>query len=206
MGQDPVAICKAANAAAKERYAEKDVAGMMVVAEAGFARALADAAAHPDLAIELKRAAKVLTYNAAANCWPGWDDPGIEISAETLAHGLVLAERSRALVAELGLDAREAATANWLVGALQMAGGRHAEAIAAFAEARAAFEANGASTSVLMAEGYRALARKLASPEDPAAAAEFEECCARLAATDSKEATFFRQQLLTADRIFAAPS
>src|SRR6185369_15902652 len=202
MSQDPVAICKAADAAAKERYAGKDVAGMLVVAEAGFARALADAAAQPDLASELKRAAKVLAYNAAANCWPGWGDAGIEIDADDLARGLVLAERSRALVAELGLDGVEAGTSDWLIGALLMAAGQHAAAIAAFVQARATFQAKGAAPSALMAEGYRALTQKLAAPQDRAAAAEFAHCCVRLAAMDSKEAAFFRQQLLTAERIF----
>jgi hypothetical protein len=101
MTEDPVAICKAAGAAAKERYAGKDVAGMLALAEAGFARALADAAAHPDRASELRRAAKALAYNAAANCWPGWGDEGIEIDAESLARGVPGEQRS-----DPGLDGR----------------------------------------------------------------------------------------------------
>jgi hypothetical protein len=202
MTEDPVAICKAAGAAAKERYAGKDVAGMLAVAEAGFARALADAAAHPDRAAELRRAAKALAYNAAANCWPGWGDEGIEIDAESLARGIALAEGSRALVVELGADAQETGRADWLLGALWMAAGQNAAALDAFAQARAAFQASNVPTQALMAEGYHALARKRADPQDRAVSAEFADCCARLAETGSKEATFFRQQLLTAARIF----
>jgi hypothetical protein len=202
MGEDPVAVCNAANAAAKERYAGKDVAGMLAVAEAGFARATADAAAHPDLAPAVRRAAKVLAYNAAANCWPGWGDEGIAIDAASLARGLALAERSRALVVELGLGEQETGRADWLLGALRMAAGQHAAALYAFAQARAAFQAGNVPTQALMAEGYHALARKCAAPQDRAAAAEFAACCARLAEAGGKEAGFFHRQLLTADRIF----
>ena len=204
MNTDPVAACSAAGKAAQERYAAKDVAGMLVVAEAGIAEALRAADANADLAPELRRAAKKLAYNVAAKGGPGWGDEGIVIDAEIVARGLSLAEQSRALVLKLDLGDRERGTADWLVGALEMAAARTEAAINAFDEACAAFRAARAEAQVLMAEGYRALARKLAAPEDEAAADDFAAACRRLAELGSKEAGFFRHQLLTADEILAA--
>src|SRR5215831_4028273 len=43
------------------------------------------------------------TYNAAADCWPGWGEPGTPRDAPSLRSALTIAQRSVELGARLGL-------------------------------------------------------------------------------------------------------
>jgi len=74
------------------------------------------------------------------------------------AEGLKLAERSLALVEELGLGDKAIGSSLWLVGALEMAAGRLSTAIAQFRRAEEAFEAAQLAEPAAMA--------RIASPGD----------------------------------------
>jgi hypothetical protein len=183
----------------------KNVPTMTAVAWAaiGFGLDCAAASPHAESAIRYKARARAVAYNAGANCWPGWGD-AVEIQPADIAEGLKLAERSYELVEELGLGDKAIGSSLWLVGALQMASGRSSAAIAQFTRAEEAFQAAQLPVQASMARGYVALAEK-ALPESHRSGTESLATILRsLRDMGSREAHFFADQLLTADRIFSA--
>lgn len=183
----------------------KNVPAMIVIAReaVGFGLICAEAAAGSELEIRYKTRVRAIAYNAGANCWPGWGDP-VEIDAADIAEGLKFAERNQQLVEELGLGGKESGGAHWLVGALLMAAGQPSSAAAEFQRAEKAFHAAQLPVYTAMAQGYAALASK-ASPESRFRGGEMLEAILQtLRAMESKEAQFFADQLVTADRIFSS--
>jgi hypothetical protein len=144
--------------------------------------------------------ARAIAYNAAANCWPGWGDP-VEITSADIAEGLKLAERNYELVVELGLGDKAIGSAFWLIGALRMAAG-DSTAIVRFRHAGEAFRAAELPAQEAMARAYAALAAKLQS--HPAGSESLDAALASLRSMESREAQFFADQLVTAERIFSA--
>jgi hypothetical protein len=181
----------------------KDVTGMIAVAEAGVAFCLDQARRAKDAAhaTTLKTTAKTIAFNAGANCWPGWGDDGIEIMPAHIRSGLKLAAVSRDLVRELQLGQKQDANGTWLIGALRFAGGEPAAALEYFQQVRNSAESRGDTVSTLMAAGYCGLARKAQPATASAGIRELEFALARLDELDLKEAGFFAQQLVVADRI-----
>jgi tetratricopeptide (TPR) repeat protein len=168
----------------------------------GFGLKSAAASPDPECASKYKSRARAIAYNAGANCWPGWGD-AVEINPADIAEGLKLAERSYELAGELGLSDKAIGTSLWLVGALQMAAGRLSTAIAQFLRAEEAFQAAQLPVPAAMARGYVALAEK-ALPESHLRGTEsLTTILCSLRRMESREAQFFADQLLTADRIFS---
>jgi hypothetical protein len=192
----------------KELYRHrKDIAGMIAVGDAGVAFCLQQATRATDAATaeQLKKRAKVIAFNTAANSWPGWGDEGIHIEQGHLRSGLRLAGICRDLVHELQLGHKEAGNAHWLVGALTLAAGRPAEALSEFQRSEQAFEQAAHPAYRLMARGYIALARKAESRSAAAGARDFVEVLKQLRDEGSKEAVFFADQLIVADQILLVP-
>jgi hypothetical protein len=180
----------------------KDVRGMLALGRAGIdyqlrqaERIAADDAA---LALKLRTAAKTLAFNVAANSWPGWGDEGIVIEAADIEAGLQLAKRSLSLVQELALGQHQHGNAFWLVGALDLAAGRPEAAMVSFDQARACSLSVGDQPGVLLADGYRAIARSAAGEESDV---ELDGAIAKLQQEGSDKAKFFIAQLRTAARI-----
>lgn len=196
---DPAAQAKAFAGLARHLYRQhKNVGGMILAAEAGIAASLAaaQAAAEPKAALALRTAAKTLAFNAGANCWPGWDDKGVAINRLQLLAGLSLAETCLRLVSENGFGAMQEANGHWLVGALRLAVGDAGAAEAEFKAAEAAFTEAGDAPAALMAQAYLALA---VSSE-----AALAEALGRLTLDGSKDALFYRDQLVVAQKALAA--
>ncbi|HEY2665041.1 MAG TPA: hypothetical protein VGI47_11920 [Candidatus Binataceae bacterium] len=183
----------------------KSIPIMTAIAWEAVGFGLKCAAASPDSesANRYKERARAIAYNAGANCWPGWGDP-VEIKSADIAEGLKLAERSYELVEELGLGDKAIGSAVWLIGALQMACGRLSTASAQFLHAEEAFRAAQLTAQAAMARGYAALADK-ALPESHFRGTESLAAILRsLRAMESREAKFFADQLVTAERIFSS--
>lgn len=203
---DAMTVAQVYADAAQRAYREqKSVATMSALAIAGVnycRRAAAAAERRGDATTRnLKEKAKAIAYNMAANSWPGWGDAGITINRTDLANALHAAAASLRLVEELGLGGNQIGNAHWLIGALHLAAGAHDAAVAAFEKSRAGFAAAGAEEAVLLAEGFRALARK-AQPDTRAAGAE--ETAGVLAALQRKatdDAAVYAGQIETAERI-----
>jgi hypothetical protein len=183
----------------------KSVPTMTAIAWEAVGFGLECAAASPDSesASRYKARARAIAYNAGANCWPGWGD-AVEIKSADIAEGLKLAERNYELVEELGLGDRAIGTALWLVGALRMAAGRLSTAIAQFLRAEEAFLAAQLPAHVALVQGYAALANKALSESHLRGAESLATILLSLRAMESREAQFFADQLITADRIFSS--
>jgi hypothetical protein len=172
---------------------QKDVTSMIIAGETGIRLGLA-AAQTAQNPTKIQTAVKILAYNVGANCWPGWDDPGISITPADIAAGLRIAEQSRRLVESLDLGAEQTGHAEWLAGALKLAAGERDEAGAAFDQAVRAFKSAGLPAEAAMSAGYKALAGGRA--EDLA------EALAALRALATEDGDFYAAQLQTAQRIF----
>jgi hypothetical protein len=203
--EDAIAVGSALSSVVKKLYREYgDVTGMIAAGNLGldYCRRKSAAESKEAKKRELKQLGRIIAFNTAANCWPGWGDPGIIIEAAHLRDGIKLATESQYLVQELALGPRQQGTAHWLIGALELAAGRFGVARVAFEKAEQAFlNAEAMSIEALMARGYIALARKA----DPQSRAEgmkmFSETLERLRTDGSKDAVFFADQLATADRL-----
>jgi hypothetical protein len=185
--------------------ARKDVTGMIRVANAGLDFCLAQArdAENPAEARDFRQIAKAITYNAGANCWPGWGDEGVEIAPQHVEAGQRLAETNRDLTRELQLGPGPMANATWLIGALKLAAGEPGAALAEFQEARRLADEAGKIDLALMAAGYGALARKMAPETASQGAEELGLALARLRESGSQDAKFFADQITAAEKIFS---
>lgn len=168
----------------------------------GFGLKCAAASLDPESVRGYKSSARAIAYNAGANCWPGWGD-AVEITPIDIAEGLKLAERSYELVEELGLGDRAIGTAFWLIGALQMSAGNVSTAIVRFLNAEEAFRAAKLPAQEAMARGYAALAAKVLPESHLRGTESLEAVLLSLRAMESREAQFFADQLVTADRILS---
>lgn len=203
---DPQAALEAFSQLCQRAYRDlKSVPTMTALAWEAVGFGLKCAAVSPDheSASRYKRRARAIAYNAGANCWPGWGD-AVDIKPADIAEGLKLAERSFELAGELGLGDKAKGTSLWLIGALQMSTGRLSTAIAQFLRAEEAFQAAQLPVPAAMARGYVALAEK-ALPESHLKGTESLATILRsLRSMESREAQFFADQLLTADRILSS--
>jgi hypothetical protein len=78
--EDPAVVGSALNSIVKKLYREySDVTDMIVAGNLGLDYCLRKSAAesNEDKKRELKKLGKIIAFNTAANCWPGWGDPGI---------------------------------------------------------------------------------------------------------------------------------
>jgi hypothetical protein len=204
---DPIEAGAAFAALGKVLYRDrKDVTAMIAVGEAGVTFCLQEAGSAVDAATAaaLRKRARGVAFNTAANCWPGWGDDGICIDRGHLQSGLALAGTCRDLVDELQLGQQALGKADWLIGALKLAAGRIDEALADFERARHALEAGGDAAGELMARGYVALARKADPISAAVGAHEFAAALQALRNEGSKDSLFYAEQLVTADRIMLA--
>jgi|SRR5581483_5797868 len=98
---------------------------------------------------------KSIAYDIGSFCWPGWDEPGIEIDDATLAFGADAAVLNLELALRLRRPAGPMANAHWLIGAHHLVTGRTADAVTAFERSRSL--ADDEATKVL-ADAYIAIA------------------------------------------------
>lgn len=142
------------------------------------------------------------TYNAAADCWPGWSAAVPEIDERTVAGGLEMARRSASLAVRLGLGQGQQATAMWLIGAFELAFGRYAAATSLFSTSQQYFIAAGATGPALLAEGYIAVVERLTSAPD-LDESNLEGIYKKIAAGGFEEGTAWIDQLRTALKVFS---
>jgi len=148
-------------------------------------------------------AVKRFTYNAAADCWPGWSVPDKPPDTRILLVALELAQRSARLVKELALGPLQEATANWLCGAFDLALGRRADAARAFAIAQRLYTAADAPGLALLTEGYIAIVAQINGRQATAGAPDLKQVVARIAADGFDDGAEWIEQLQTALKVFA---
>jgi hypothetical protein len=186
----------------------RDVAAMTAVSRAGIQYALSEARRcqekDPDLAQQLKGAAKSMAYNLGANSWPGWNDQGIHLNASDLAAGLDAARLNLRLGQELKRGPGPMGNAYWLLGAQQLAARQYRQARESFDHSAMEFKSADKEDFELMARGYVSLARLLEGASE--AAEELKAAVAALNGRPSEDAKFFAQQIETAREVFQRPA
>ncbi|MDH2383784.1 hypothetical protein [Bradyrhizobium sp. CER78] len=150
---------------------------------------------------EALKVAQRLTFNAAADCWPGWSVSDRPIDPDHLLAARELAERSLRLVERLELGPMRVATGIWLVGAFDLALGRYDEASRLFGDARGQYGAANAPGLVLLVDGYSAIVRHVG--KRTAGGNDLDQVCARIAAGGFKDGDEWIAQLRTALEVFA---
>lgn len=150
---------------------------------------------------EALKVAQRLTFNAAADCWPGWSVSDKPVDPDHLLAARELAERSLRLVEKLELGPLRVATGIWLVGAFDLALGRYDEASRQFGDARGQYAAANAPGLVLLADGYAAIVRQ--AGKRPAGGDDLDQVCARIAAGGFKDGDEWIAQLRTVLEVFA---
>ncbi|PDT77764.1 hypothetical protein [Bradyrhizobium sp. C9] len=141
------------------------------------------------------------TFNAAADCWPGWSVSDKPINPDNLLAARELAERSLRLVRVLELGPLREATGVWMVGAFDLALGRYDDASQLLREAREQYLAASAPGLVLLTDGYIAIARRVG--KHAADGDDLDQICARIAAGGFKDGDEWVAQLRTALQVFA---
>lgn len=190
-------------------FQEKNIPLMVMFGRGGIGYALSQTkrldSTDPNSAEQLRGIAKAIAYNLSVNCWPGWRDEGITITASDRVAGYDAALLNLRLARELKRDAEVLGNAHWLVGAHHLAANRHADAIAEFDKASVEFTKVDKTDYQWMAAGYAALAQKL-TPIAPADAKQkYEAALAALKSRNTEDAKFFAEQIITAAEVFAGP-
>lgn len=194
----PQEAAEAYHAVAKELYwKDRDLPNAKATLLRGIAFALSPE--HQDLT-ELRSIGKAMCYDLASFCWPGWDEPDIEIGRDELTLGQAAAARNLELAQELGRGDGPLANAYFLIGAYDLAWSRLPEAEEAFEKYRHHAALADDDTGVLAAEGYSALTRHLAGQSG--AEEEFDAIRDRLFEDDLEHGAFFGDQLDTARKVF----
>lgn len=180
-------------------YRAKDVPLMLMIGRAGVQYALHEARrcdrVDPTQARELRAMAKTIAYNLSANCWPGWNEPGIVISPDELEHGHDLARLNLHLAHELQVPPDKLAGAYWLLGAHQLAVKATAAALDSFEQSAKLYEEAAQLDSLHMAQGYVGIAQMQSAPSQAAGHERMNAAIAALVARDTEDSRFFAQQL-----------
>ena len=112
-------------------------------------------------------AVKRVTYNAAADAWPGWELDGPILDTAYLKEAQVLAQRSADWCAKLQLGAIHEATGIWLVGAFDLAMAQYDEAVSRFSASSEQYRTAPAPALKLLSDGYTEIAKGLRSRDSP---------------------------------------
>lgn len=102
---------------------------------------------------------KSVAYDLGSFCWPGWDEPGIEIGASMRTFGASAADLNLELAERLGRSEGPMAAAHWLVGAHLLAAGDRPAAITSFETSASLARTAGDHVAELLAEGYTRISR-----------------------------------------------
>jgi len=139
-----------------------------------------------------------LTYNAAADCWPGWSIPSEPTDSHMLVAARELARRSSDIVERLGLGRLRQGNGIWLCGAFDLALGKHEDASHHFAVAREHYVAADAPSPALLMEGYLAIVQQIGGGGISGQGSALDQVCARISASEFKESAAWVAQLRTA--------
>lgn len=129
---------------------------------------------HPAQARDYKRAALPITYNLAANTWPGWGDGQVAVHRHHRRLGLEAARLDVRLSAEVAPTALRRFNSQWILGAHLIADGAYAEAVAALETGRALAVEADLKQSATMAQGWIHLTNTLAGTDETEALALIE--------------------------------
>ena len=205
IGIDKSFINALADVMRHQYWKEKDLVGALAFARAviqfGLQTALDYDLAEPDLAYELRRAAKGFAYNFASFAWLGWDETGVGITPADHAAGFDAARVNLRLAIELERGDLPTSRAYWMVAAYYLADGEYEQAIVNFEQGNLFPRQAGAGVDELLNHGYILLAKMLDTPDDVILREDFEKL--KLAFQEVEHGEDFIQQLNTAYAVFS---
>ena len=138
------------------------------------------------------------TYNAAADCWPGWSIPSEPPDLRMLMAARELAQRSSDIVERLDAGRQRQGTGIWLCGAFDLALGRYEDASRALAVAHEHYVAANALSGALLMEGYLAIVREIGEGGSSGEGPALDQVCARISAGEFRDGAALVAQLRTA--------
>src|SRR4029434_5953870 len=161
---DPKTVARGYTEVTRDLYrTRRDLPSFVLVSRQGIEYLLVKAAevekADATLAEELRGTAKTMAYNLASNTWPGWNETGIRITPAEIEAGMEAARLNLRLAIELKRGPDPMFNAHWVIGALELARGRHDEAIASYEQARKIATDSNLRAYVLLAGGSIAIAK-----------------------------------------------
>jgi hypothetical protein len=185
-------------------WKEKDLVGTLAFARAGIQFGLQTALdydiSEPELAYELRSAAKGFAYNFASFAWRGWDEPGVVITGADQAAGFDAARVNLRLALELERGDLPTSRAYWMVAAYHLAEGDHVQAVANFEQGVLFARQAGAGVDELLNHGYILVTKMLATPEDGSLQKDYEKL--QTAFREVEHGEDFIQQMDTARKVF----
>lgn len=186
-------------------WKEKDLVGALAFARAGTQFGLQTAleydSSDPELAYELRSAAKGFAYNFASFAWKGWNEPGIEITSADHAAGFDAARVNLRLALELERGDLPASRAYWMVGAYHLASGEIDQAVANFEQGILFARQADAIVDELLNHGYILVSKMLNTPEDDSPKEDYKKL--KAAFREIEHGEDFIQQLDAAYAVFS---
>jgi hypothetical protein len=184
-----------------------DLPAVITIGRAGILYCLTQSIAsdtRPESVEKLRSIAKSIAYNVGSFAWPGWEEPGINPSADDLAAGRDCARLNLRLAIELKKPPKPLSMAHWLIGAYALAFHEFELAEKEFLRAQDVLPANDPAAKELEPcnLGYLAVARLCKRPTDVAAEASFENITGQLKTRKDEDAQVYLTQLLAARRLF----
>jgi len=153
-------------------WQKKNIQAVVILAQAGVERMLHESEtageSHSERRLAALRRARVMIFNLASFCWPGWNEPGISLTESEIQAGREAAKRNRELGLVLNPTPIMSAHAAWTIGAYHLTDKKYTEAVLYFEEsARFALQAENEAEH-LLGQAYAQLARCLESGEEGA--------------------------------------
>ena len=145
-------------------------AGIQYCLDRGEAAAAAGRMAHAFL---LRGEAKALAYDLASFCWPGWDEPGVQLDVAHRSAGGDAARLNLRLALELDKPPLALGRAYWLLAAYLLIERQFGAAAIYFYRAAGYAAVAQETTEELLFMAYAALAAKLTHPQDKRRGAAF---------------------------------
>jgi len=186
---------------------ERSIPDMIIMGRAGLqycltkAEELADE--DPGTAGALMGVAKVISFNLAANAWPGWGAEGFAISRHDSVAGLDAAKLNLRIVKDLNEGPVPLSVSHWAIGAQHIALSNYDKALEAFASSKEMASEGDNEGGEWMALGYIGITNILAGSKDKGEQ-QLDEAIAGLQKLDTDDAKFFIDQLKTVLKVFSA--
>jgi tetratricopeptide (TPR) repeat protein len=204
---ESTAVAQAYSYLVIDLFSNKKVREMIFIGRAGIQYCLTKSQelsqANKKKADWFRTNAQIMSFNLAANTWPGWGDEGISLSKEDQEFGLEMAFLDLRLATELNYPAPKISNSYWIIGAQSMALKKYEEAFAAFEEARKKALEAGDEDQLWMIKGYTAITEIMAKKEN--GQTHFDEAVKFLKTSTGEDAQFFAQQLESVLKQFSTP-
>ena len=197
---DPSDVAELYISVIRDLYRANDLRAAVLVAQHGIDYCLSESIGGDPLADALRGSAKALAFNLGSYTWPGWDEPGIQITPENMSIGYGAALLNLRLGEALGRGPEPMSSAHWLIGAHELASGQYRDAIESFRNAANLARTANSRPMELLALGFAGITKVAGGLAIDEGAAELADVRAELGSVTNPESWI--NQLDTAYDVF----